>query len=158
MPIRAFALLTFLLLLPSFCFAWHGRVVAITDGDTLTVLREYEQVRIRIYGIDAPERAQPWGDRARQALGDLVHDRDVEVQEMAHDRYGRTVALVIARGRDVSLEMVRRGLAWVYERYCRVPACEVMRRAQTEAQATRSGLWAAPDPIPPWEWRHHSRL
>lgn len=140
-------------LLPSMAMSWPGRVVSITDGDTLTVLRGQEQVKIRIYGIDAPERRQPWGDRARQALGDLAHGQTVEVLEIDRDRYGRTVARIEVQGQDVGLEMVSRGMAWVYERYCKIPDCEAMRQAQADAQAARAGLWSDLSPIPPWEWR-----
>jgi endonuclease YncB( thermonuclease family) len=149
---RLFLLLAFCLL-PSLSLAWSGRIVGVTDGDTLTVLRGQKQVKVRLYGIDAPERRQAWGDRARQALGELAHGQAVEVQEMDVDRYGRTVAQLEVQGQDVGTEMVRRGLAWVYERYCTIPDCGAMRRAQAEAQAARTGLWADPSPTPPWDWR-----
>jgi len=141
------------LFLPAVAAAWPGKVVGVTDGDTLTVLRGQEQVRVRLYGIDAPERRQPWGDRARQVLGELAYGQTVEVQEMDRDRYGRTVARLEAQGRDVGRELVRQGLAWVYERYCATLDCEAMRRAQADAKANRAGLWADPSPAPPWEWR-----
>ncbi len=142
------------LLLPLSALAWPGRVVAISDGDTMTVLRDNVPVKIRIYGIDAPERRQAWGDRAKQALGELTHGQTVEIQEMGRDRYCRTVASVVAQGQDIGLKMIRMGLAWVYPRYCRASACEEMRQTQAEAQAARAGLWADPDQMPPWEWRH----
>jgi endonuclease YncB( thermonuclease family) len=107
-------------------------------------------ILMRNFLLDAPERRQPWG---RQALGELVHGQTVEVQEMDRDRYGRTVARLEAQGRDVGRELVRQGLAWVYERYCATLDCEAMRRAQADAKANRVGLWADPSPAPPWEWR-----
>ncbi len=151
--IRQIAAFFALCFLPSLALAWPGRVVSITDGDTLTVLRGQEQVKVRLYGIDAPERRQACGDRALQTMRELAHGRVVEVHEIGHDRYGRTVARIEVQGVDVGAEMIRRGMAWVYERYCKIPDCEAIRHAQADAQAARAGLWSDLSPIPPWEWR-----
>lgn len=131
----------------------RGRVVGITDGDTLTLLTEQrEQVRIRLAEIDTPERGQPYGTRARQSLSDLAFGKAVRVVVEDTDRYRRTVGRVYAGPQDINAEMVRRGAAWVYRRYSHDPA---LLRLEQAARAERRGLWALPEMerIPPWEWR-----
>lgn len=130
-----------------------GRVVAISDGDTLTLLAEgRRQVRVRLAEIDAPESRQPYGSRSRQALSDLAFGQPVRVVVVDTDRYGRTVGRVYTGPRDVNAEMVRRGAAWVYRRYSRDPS---LLRLEAEARAARRGLWALSEAqrTPPWEWR-----
>lgn len=130
-----------------------GRVVAIADGDTLTVLTEArQQVRGRLAGIDTPERAQPYGSRARQELSELAFGKQARVAVHDTDRYGRTVGRVHAEGRDVNAEMVRRGVAWVYRRYS---SDATLLALEAEARESRRGLWALPEAerVPPWEWR-----
>ena len=130
-----------------------GRVVGVVDGDTLTLLTpEKRQVRVRLAGIDTPERAQPYGSRARQELSDLAFGKEAEISVQDTDRYGRTVGRVHAGGLDVNAEMVRRGAAWVYRRYNRDPGLPAV---EAEARAARRGLWALPEAqrVPPWEWR-----
>lgn len=155
------ALLAFVLLLASPCHALaeelRGRVVGIADGDTLTLLTESRrQVRVRLAGIDTPERRQPYGSRARQVLSDLAFGRHARVEVEEEDRYGRTVGRVRVGAMDVNAEMVRRGAAWVYRRYSRDPA---LPRLEAEARAVRRGLWALPEAqrAPPWEWRAAGR-
>jgi endonuclease YncB( thermonuclease family) len=138
---------------PAFAERLAGRVVGVADGDTLTVLTaEKRQVRARLAGIDAPERRQPYGTRARQALSALAFGRSALVVVEDTDRYGRSVGRVRVGGRDVNAEMVRRGAAWVYVRYNRDPALVPL---EAEARAARRGLWALPEAErpPPWEWR-----
>ena len=135
-----------------------GRVVGVADGDTLTVLTaEKQQVRVRLAGIDAPERRQPYGTRARQALAALAFGRSARVGVEDTDRYGRPVGRLQVGGRDVNAEMVRRGAAWVYVRHNRDPALVPL---EAEARAARRGLWALPDAerVPPWEWRAAGRV
>ena len=134
-----------------------GRVVAIADGDTLTLLTpDKRQVRVRLSGIDTPERAQPYGSRARQELSDLAFGKEAEVAVETTDRYGRTVGRVHAQERDVNAEMVRRGAAWVYRQYNRDLALLAL---EAEARAAGRGLWALPEAqrVPPWEWRTAKR-
>lgn len=134
-----------------------GRVVGISDGDTVTVLTDTKrQVRVRLAGIDTPESRQPYGSRARQALSDLVFGKRVRVVVQDADRYGRTVGRVYAGTLDVNAEMVRQGAAWVYRQYSRDPA---LLPLEAEARAARRGLWALPEAerTPPWEWRAAAR-
>lgn len=128
----------------------HGQVVGVTDGDTLTVLINKQQVKIRLAEIDAPEMRQDYGQRAKQALSTLVFKKAVVVEVNSRDKYGRTLARIYADGLDVNAEMVRLGYAWVYRKYARDPHLLI---AETEARASHRGLWAGKTALPPWEWR-----
>ena len=128
-----------------------GRVIGVTDGDTLTVLRAGRREVIRLNGIDAPEKGQAYGDRAKQFTAGLAFGQVVQVVVRDHDRYGRTVAdVVLADGRSLSHEVVRAGYAWWFRRYSSDPRLAAL---EAEAQAARAGLWADRLPVPPWEWR-----
>jgi endonuclease YncB( thermonuclease family) len=131
-------------------------VVSVADGDTITVLdSDKKQIKVCLYGIDCPERRQAYGNRARQATADAVMGRTVNIHPIETDRYGRTVAIVAAPGREMlNSWLVKEGLAWVYERYCnRADICDRLRELEQEARAGKAGLWADKEPVPPWEWR-----
>lgn len=129
-------------------------VISISDGDTLTVLHDQQQVKIRLAEIDAPEKAQAFGARAKQSLSDLCFGKQAEVVPQSSDRYGRTVARVRCDGIDANAEQVRRGMAWVFDRYV---TDRILYALQDEARTARRGLWSDPAPVPPWEWRHMKR-
>ena len=139
----------------------HGTVVGISDGDTLTLLDANKtQYRIRLDGIDAPERTQPYGQRARQSLAALAHGRVASADCPKVDRYGRAVCRVIIDGVDVGLEQIRRGYAWHYVKYAheqRAADRERYARAESDARAANIGLWSFSDPIPPWDYRRAPR-
>ncbi len=128
---------------------------SVADGDTLTVLAGREQVRVRLSYIDAPERGQPYGRRARQSLGELCQARMAVVTVAGKDRYGRVLGIVSCGGVVANREQVKRGLAWVYSRYAErnSPLYEV----EQEAREERRGLWQASDPQPPRQWRSRKR-
>ncbi len=131
-----------------------GPVVAVHDGDTLTVLTTGQKwVRVRLAQIDAPERDQPFGQKSRQSLSELALHRTASVAVQKMDDYGRTVGMVTVYGTNVEAELVRRGLAWVYRQYSHDPELLAL---EAEAKAARRGLWAVANPVPPWEWRHDS--
>lgn len=133
-----------------------GKVVKIQDGDTLTVLDGKRERRIRLSGIDAPERKQPFYSRSGQALATLAFGKVVIVDFHKIDRYGRPVGKVLLNGRDLNLEQVRLGLAWHYKYYEKEQSAEdrlAYAGAQLEARARHAGLWADRQPIPPWDWR-----
>ena len=145
---------------------FYGKVVAVADGDTLTILDTAQRRhRVRLSAIDAPERRQSYGERAKQHLVRLAHGRSVLVDWQKRDRYGRIVGRVLlpecalahcSYARDVALEQLRAGLAWHYTRYAsEQPPGERLRYAGTEreARARREGLWAEIDPLPPWLFR-----
>lgn len=138
-----------------------GRVVSIADGDTITVLDSAnQQHKIRLAGIDAPEKKQPFGDRSRQHIGELVFNRAVTVQYDKQDRYGRTVGKVLVNGRDANLEQVRAGMAWWYEKYRKEQSPADQRLysdAEQYARAQRIGLWRDVEPVAPWDWRESQR-
>jgi endonuclease YncB( thermonuclease family) len=93
-------------------------VIAIADGDTLTVLcNDNQQIKIRLAEIDAPEKAQPFGNRSTQSLADICFQKQAEIKPQTKVRYGRTVARVICDGTDANAEQVKRGMAWVYDKY-----------------------------------------
>jgi micrococcal nuclease len=133
--------------------AFAGQVVAVQDGDTLSVMRDGRSERVRIYGIDAPETRQDFGNRAKEFLSQLVFGQMVEVEVRDIDRYGRSVGRVLRDGQDVGLAVVRAGFAWHFTRYSNDA---VLATAEREARATRRGLWAQTGPVPPWEHRNPS--
>lgn len=154
--IFAFVITCAFLIFPIPCFGWRARVIRIVDGDTITVLsNEYEQIKIRLYGIDAPEKEQPWGVRARQALSAMVFGRNVEIEDFGKDRYGRTVARVYFGGQEAGVEMVRSGMAWVFVQYCNDEPCLHMIDMEKFARDSRTGLWSGCNPVAPWDWRRH---
>lgn len=136
---------------------FFGKVIGITDGDTLTLLTsDKEQVKIRLSEIDTPERGQPYGTRSRQALGNLVFGKRATVYSETTDRYGRIVARVVVGETDVNAEMVRSGHAWVYRQYANR---EVLYELEESARNAERGMWSLPESqrVPPWKWRELRR-
>lgn len=132
-----------------------GRVTRVTDGDTFHLRDGAENSYIvRLYGIDAPESAQPYGDQARRALTRAVMGRTVTLTVRDVDRYERLVAEVEYAGEQVNRSLVQNGWAWWYEDFARQDAA--LRQAQSTARQEGVGLWAEPDPEPPWEWRRRN--
>ena len=152
-------MLVCLLSLPLTAYAWSGEVVGITDGDTITVLnsKTLKDVKIRLYGIDCPEGGQAFSKIARQFTCKTVYGQVVEVKVMDTDRYGRTVARIYADKTLLNEELVKAGLAWVYEFYCSEPICESWKNFQLRARMDKRGLWSDPDRIPPWDFRRKKR-
>jgi len=132
-------------------------VIGIADGDTITVLRDKEQVRIRLYGVDCPERYQPFSKKAKQFTSKMVFGKVVEVEPVDIDRYGRTVALITVFQRLVNEELVNAGFARVYTHYCTQPICDRWKVLEQEAKEAKRGLWADQHAIPPWEFRKKER-
>lgn len=134
---------------------FEGKVIAVADGDTFTVLRDTLQVRVRLEGIDCPEKKQPFGNKAKQTVSEMVFAKHVRVVESSKDRNKRSIAKVyLSDGRCVNEEMLRLGMAWHFKKYS-----DDARLARLEERARKSqiGLWGEPDPIAPWEWRKGSR-
>jgi endonuclease YncB( thermonuclease family) len=120
----------------------------------LTVLVGGQQIRVRLVEIDAPERKQAFGARSRQSLSDLCGRKTATVKWSEMDRYGRVLGRVFCGGIDANAEQVRRGMAWVYDRYVKDRSLYAL---QDEAKVARRGLWADKSPVPPWEWRMSRR-
>lgn len=138
-----------------FAYPAHaGQVVAIADGDTLTVLEGREQIKVRLANIDAPEKKQPFGQRSRQSLADLCFRKQATLQVQDVDRYGRTVAVVVCDGIEANREQVARGLAWTYVKYNKDLTLPAIQESAREAKL---GLWRDQQPVPPWEWRRENR-
>ena len=133
-------------------------VIGISDGDTLTARCDTpdgpENLKLRLAEIDAPESHQPWGQRSRQALAALCLLKQADVHSSGTDRHGRLIARVSCAGVDSSVEQVRTGMAWVYDRYV---VDHKLYEDQQEAQQARVGLWHDEAPVPPWIWRREHR-
>lgn len=133
-----------------------GRVINIADGDTLTILDESRTtIKVRLAAIDAPEKAQAYGQRGKQGLWDLCFGKPVIVKVMDTDRYGRTVGEVACAGTNANEAMIERGMAWVYRKYAKGHGH--LFPIEDEARQAKRGLWVDPDPVPPWEWRKAMR-
>ena len=130
----------------------QGKVVGISDGDTVTVINaEKQRYRIRLDQIDAPESKQPFGTASKRALSDLIFNQQVKVQLHGLDHYSRYLGTIYAGDTNINLQMVRNGHAWAYQRYLREKAYLV---AEKQAQAEHRGLWSQRNAVPPWEWRN----
>lgn len=169
MPRLLLPLILAFLTLPAFADV-TGLVVGVSDGDTVTVLDESKtQHKVRLQGIDAPEKGQPFGQKAKERMSDLVYGKEVRVEGEKRDRYGRTVAKIWVtpadcpkcdKTLDANLAMLTVGLAWHYKKYQNEQHPEDRGRyafAEDEAKAKRAGLWSEPDPTPPWDWRRQGR-
>lgn len=143
-----------LLLVTTAALACTGRVVGVTDGDTIKVLCNRTEVKVRLAEIDAPERGQPFGAKAKVALSDLVFGRQVRLEVTDKDRYGRSIARVWVGSTDANREMIRRGYAWAYRKYL---TDTTLLDDEESARRARSGLWADADPTSPWEFRAEKR-
>ena len=142
------------ILFPSLLFARDGKVVSVTDGDTIKVLRDGKQVKIRLAAIDCPEKGQPYGQAAKKFTANLVAGKVVKVWPTDTDRYGRTVAFVFVGDKNLNKELLSAGLAWHYKKYSRDPE---LAKLEFEARSKKVGLWREPDQIAPWEWRKMKR-
>ena len=131
--------------------AFTGQVVAVHDGDTITVRTAAEALKVRVAGVDCPEFGQPWSSRAKQFTSQLVFGKTVTVEPRGADQYGRTIGRVLVDSRDLSEELLRAGMAWRYEVGS---ADQRLIDAERAARQSRAGLWGDTAPIPPWQWRH----
>ncbi len=131
-----------------------GTVVGVLDGDTIEVKTGPATVtRVRLADIDAPEKSQAFGQRAKEALSRKVFGQEVEILMHNRDRYGRTVATVMNGDRNINLEMVQDGMAWWYRQYSRNPNFGF---AEAQARKLSKGLWIDQFAVPPWDFRHPS--
>jgi endonuclease YncB( thermonuclease family) len=161
-----------LLALPIHAETLTGRVVGVADGDTITVLdADRQQHKIRLGGIDAPEKAQPFGQRSKESMSTLVFGKEVDVQWNKHDRYQRIVGKVMVadpncrasacpKTLDAGLAQITLGMAWWYRKYGNEQSAQdrgAYEFSEQEARAKRAGLWADADPVPPWDWRKQAR-
>lgn len=135
---------------------FSGKVIGVADGDTITVLDGTAQIKIRLNGVDCPEKAQAFGTKAKQFTSALVFGQTVTIRAKEKDRYGRTVGdVVLADGRILNHELVRAGYAWWYQKYA--PGDTVLQGLEAEARVAKVGLWADPNAVAPWEFRRFIR-
>lgn len=134
-----------------------GRVIRVADGDTITILDSSDtQHKIRLSGIDAPERKQAFGMKSKEALSNAVAGKTVTIDWNKRDRYKRIVGKVMLDGKDVNLEQIKKGLAWHYKAYEREQDVEdrsVYAQAEYEAKRDKVGLWQYRNQVSPWNWR-----
>ena len=135
---------------------FSGRVVLVLDGDTIEELRERTPQRVRLHGVDCPERGQAFGTVAREFTAERAFGRTVTIRMRDTDRYGRTVGeVILPDGKNLNHELVRAGLAWWYQHYA---ADDIrLERAESEARQARRGLWTDPHATAPWDYRHRER-
>ena len=136
---------------------FNARVAYVIDGDTITVQAGEKRIRIRLWGIDTPEKAQPYSDAARRFTIGMLLGRTVEIVPVQRDDYGRLVASVFVAGRNAGEELVRSGWAWVHIYYCRRKICRSWRVMEKEARHQRIGLWQEKRPVAPWVWKRKHR-
>lgn len=175
--IRIFVYISVMLLLSQQAFAkdalrvLEGTVIKVSDGDTINVDSGGTKLKIRLYGIDAPETpktnrksgwtskpGQPYGNEAWKALDDKVNRQRVRVEVRDVDKYDRLVSVVWIGGREINKEMVAEGWAWAYRKYLDRPHASEYISAEEQARARRAGLWRDGNPQPPWEFRKAVRM
>jgi micrococcal nuclease len=144
-------LITFLF--TSYSYAFEGQVILITDGDTITVVHNGKPEKIRLYGIDTPESKQTFGLKAKNFTYAMVYHKVVNVEPVATDRYGRTVGIVNVNKKCLNSELISKGFAWVYDKYCKNDMCDKWRLLEEAARQSKTGLWLQDDPVEPWVYR-----
>ncbi|CAN5535362.1 hypothetical protein BH11CYA1_BH11CYA1_49010 [soil metagenome] len=128
-----------------------GKVIGVSDGDTITVVSKNHQERIRLADIDCPEMKQPFGNQAKKRCSSLCFNKTVLVSYLNRDRYKRIIGQVkLPNGHSLNQELVRSGMAWCYTKYCKTP---LVNELEEQARNKRIGLWQDKNPIPPWQWR-----
>jgi endonuclease YncB( thermonuclease family) len=132
-----------------------GEVVGVIDGDTIDVMHHGKSERIRLHGIDAPEKSQAFGKRSKRAASELSFGKEVTVEEHGRDKYGRTLGeVILPDDRSLNQELVRSGHAWRYRKYSKD---RTLDRLETNARRTNRGLWQDDDAVAPWEYRKAKR-
>jgi endonuclease YncB( thermonuclease family) len=135
---------------------FSGKVVSIIDGDTVEVLHEQKPERIRLNGIDCPEKGQAYGKKAKQAVANLVFGKEVTLQTYGLDKYGRTIAdVLLPNGRNVNHQLVKDGWCWWYRKYA--PGDFLLEKFEKDARDSKKGLWIDSAPVPPWVYRKAKR-
>lgn len=131
-----------------------GEVIHVSDGDTVRLLVGKETIRIRLFGIDAPESKQAWGGKSRDKLRALVYRKKVRIIGGKKDRYGRVLGTIMLGDVNVNKEMVRSGMAWVYRQYNKDKSWV---RIEEQARREKRGLWQEKRPVAPWDYRRQKR-
>ena len=135
----------------------NGTVVGVSDGDTITVLdKSNKEHKVRLMGVDAPEKSQAFGNEAKQALSNIIYKKVVSVEYKKLDKYKRIVGKVTLDGQDICLQMLRDGMAWHYTEYKKEQSKtdrDFYREAEAKAREVNLGLWVEKQPVSPWIFR-----
>jgi endonuclease YncB( thermonuclease family) len=128
-----------------------GEVIRVLDGDTIEVLHEKKPERIRLYGIDCPEKGQPFGQKAKQATSSLLFGKQVRIESHGRDKHRRTLGTVFDGDLNVNQELIKEGWCWWFRKF--VPRDQTLKQLEQEAKEAKKGLWTDPNPVPPWLYR-----
>lgn len=132
--------------------SFQGKVIKITDGDTIVVLNEKnEQIKVRLEGIDCPESSQDFGTQAKKATSDLCYGKTVRVEQSGTDRYGRMLAFVYIDDVCINKDLIKQGMAWHYKKYNKD---QELAKLEVDAREKKVGLWSMNNPVAPWDFRH----
>jgi endonuclease YncB( thermonuclease family) len=153
-PILIAILLSIVLTFTVNAISTTGKVIGISDGDTITILRNGRTEKIRLFGVDCPENSQAYGNGAKQFTSSMVVGKPVRIERRNQDKYGRTVANIYIGSRCLNTELVRAGYAWQYREFSKDVA---IARLEQNARTAKRGLWADPHPVPPWQYRINAR-
>jgi endonuclease YncB( thermonuclease family) len=135
-----------------------GKVVRVADGDTIILLdAQNKQTKIRFYGIDAPEKAQDFGEVSRKYLANMLAGKNVVATVVNIDQYDRYVSRIKFGDKEVAEEMLKAGMVWVYTSFCDIPECKRWKQLATQARNAKIGLWANPHAQKPWRWRQENK-
>ena len=139
---------------PAFSLAYPADTAAVLDGDTIVIRDSGQKRKIRLYGVDCPEKGQKYGPEAAAIAAQALSGRGIEVIPRDTDRYGRTVAIIkVGDGQTLQEILLRAGAAWLYPQYCKSWVCARWKMVELQARWNGVGLWAEKTPTPPWEWR-----
>lgn len=145
-------LIIFLLLISPQVEILKGRVIGVTDGDSIVLLlKNNTQLKVRLEGIDCPESHQDFGEKAKQETVMLCFQKEVTLHKTGVDRYGRTLGFIFVGDTNVNRELIRTGYAWHYKKYNKDPE---LAELETKAREMKVGLWSQPNPEAPWDYRH----
>ena len=134
-----------------------GTIDSVIDGDFITITSKGKEVEIRLFGIDTPEKTQAFGQSAKNFTGAMASGKEIRVEPISKDQYGKTVAMVYANGINLNEQIISQGFGWVYRQYCKESFCADWLKLESNAKASQKGLWADANPIPPWEYRQKKR-
>ncbi len=148
-----FIAIILVLLMNSTLYSYQAKVVKVSDGDTIRIVKEDDSITIRLYGIDCPETRQNFGKQAAEFASDMVYGKMVDIEAVTTDRYGRTVGIVSYQDKSLNEELIRHGYAWKYTKYCDKPVCLEWKMLEKNARRNSLGLWGGNNPVPPWKFR-----
>lgn len=134
-----------------------GTIDSVVDGDLITIISRGKEIEIRLFGIDAPEKNQPFGQSAKNFTGAMASGKEIRIEPMRKDTNGRIVAMVFVNGANLNEQIVSQGFAWVSRQECKESFCTDWLQLEAIAKAAQKGLWADEHPAPPWEHRKNRR-